>query len=28
MLPWAADLEQSGSEVAGLPDEFWRGPGR
>jgi hypothetical protein len=24
MLPWAADLEQSGKEVAGLPDEFWR----
>jgi hypothetical protein len=28
MLPWAADLEQSGNEVAGLPDGFWRGPGR
>ena len=28
MLPWAADLERSGSEVAGLPDEFWPGPGR
>jgi hypothetical protein len=26
MLPWAADLERSGSEVAGLPDEFWRAP--
>ena len=25
MLPWAADLEQSGNEVAGLPDGFWRG---
>jgi hypothetical protein len=24
MLPWAADLERSGSEVAGLPDEFWQ----
>jgi hypothetical protein len=28
MLGWAADLERSGSEVAALPDEFWRGPGR
>ena len=28
MLPWAADLERSGREVAGLPDEFWPGPGR
>jgi hypothetical protein len=28
MLPWAADLERSGNEVAELPDEFWRGPGR
>jgi aminoglycoside phosphotransferase (APT) family kinase protein len=28
MLPWAADLERSGSEVAELPDEFWQGPGR
>ena len=28
MLPWAADLERSGHEVAGLPDEFWPGPGR
>ena len=24
MLPWAADLELSGNEVAALPDEFWR----
>jgi len=24
MLPWAADLEQSGYEVAELPDRFWR----
>jgi hypothetical protein len=24
MLPWAADLELSGTEVAELPDEFWR----
>ncbi|GAA3304723.1 phosphotransferase [Dactylosporangium vinaceum] len=24
LLPWAADLEQSGAEVAALPDEFWR----
>jgi hypothetical protein len=23
MLPWAADLERSGNEVAKLPDEFW-----
>jgi len=28
MLPWAADLGRSGNEVAGLPDEFWPGPGR
>src|SRR2546423_1767648 len=28
MLPWAADLERSGNEVAELPDEFWQGPGR
>ena len=28
MLPWAADLEQSGNEAAQLPDEFWQGPGR
>ena len=28
MLPWAADLERSGHEVAGLPDEFWPAPGR
>jgi hypothetical protein len=28
MLPWAADLERSGSEVAELPDEFWQRPGR
>jgi hypothetical protein len=28
MLPWAADLERSGSEVAKQPDEFWQGPGR
>jgi hypothetical protein len=27
VLPWAADLERSGSEVAGLPDEFRLGPG-
>jgi hypothetical protein len=26
MLPWAADLERSGHEVAGLPDEFWQRP--
>ena len=26
MLPWAADLEQSGNEVAELPDEFWQRP--
>jgi len=26
MLPWAADLERSGSEVADLPDEFWQKP--
>ena len=24
-LPWAALLERSGHEVAGLPDEFWAG---
>ena len=28
MLPWAADLERSGSQVAELPDAFWQGPGR
>ena len=28
MLPWAADLERSGNEVAELPDEFWPAPGR
>ena len=28
MLGWAADLERSGDEVAGLPDEFWHRPGR
>jgi hypothetical protein len=28
MLPWAADLERSGGEVAMLPDEFWRKPVR
>jgi hypothetical protein len=28
MLPWAADLERSGSEVAQLPDQFWQRPGR
>jgi hypothetical protein len=26
MLPWAADLERSGDEVAKLPDEFWSPP--
>ena len=26
MLPWAADLERSGTEVAALPDEFWQDP--
>jgi Phosphotransferase enzyme family len=26
MLPWAADLERSGDEVAGLPGEFWQKP--
>jgi hypothetical protein len=26
MLPWAADLERSGMEVAALPDEFWLRP--
>jgi hypothetical protein len=24
MLPWAADLERSGDEVAEMPDRFWR----
>jgi Phosphotransferase enzyme family len=28
MLPWAADLERSGNEVAELPDEFWQAQGR
>jgi phosphotransferase family enzyme len=28
MLPWAADLERSGAEVAELPSDFWREPGR
>jgi hypothetical protein len=28
MLPWAANLERSGTEVAALPAEFWGGPGR
>ena len=28
MLPWAADLERSGNEVAELPEEFWQRPGR
>lgn len=28
MLPWAASLERSGVEVAALPAEFWRPPGR
>jgi hypothetical protein len=28
MLPWASDLEQSGAEAAGLPDEFWPSPVR
>jgi hypothetical protein len=28
MLPWAADLERSGHEVAKLPDEFWSRPDR
>jgi hypothetical protein len=27
MLPWAADLERSGAEVAELPDGFWQQPG-
>jgi hypothetical protein len=27
MLPWAADLERSGKEVAELPDKFWPRPG-
>jgi hypothetical protein len=27
MLSWAADLEQSGAEVAELPEEFWQVPG-
>lgn len=26
MLPWAANLERSGHEVAELPDRFWRAP--
>jgi aminoglycoside phosphotransferase (APT) family kinase protein len=26
MLPWAADLERSGDEVAKFPDEFWSPP--
>jgi hypothetical protein len=26
MLPWAADLERAGTEVARLPDEFWQAP--
>jgi hypothetical protein len=26
MLPWAADLERSGAEVAALPDDFWQRP--
>jgi hypothetical protein len=28
LLPWAADLERSGAEVAELPDEFWLAPTR
>ncbi|GHJ42859.1 hypothetical protein Cs7R123_02010 [Catellatospora sp. TT07R-123] len=28
MLPWAADLERSGAEVAQLPDDFWVAPSR
>jgi hypothetical protein len=24
LLPWAADLERSGEEVAELPEDFWR----
>ena len=28
MLAWAADLERSGSEAAGPPDDFRPGPGR
>jgi hypothetical protein len=28
LLPWAAYLERSGAEVAALPGEFWRAPGR
>jgi hypothetical protein len=28
MLPWAADLERSGADVAALPDEFWLPPAR
>lgn len=28
MLPWAADLERSGAEVAALPGEFWQRPAR
>ena len=27
MLPWAADLERSGTEVAARPTEFWQRPG-
>ncbi len=26
MLPWAADLERSGREVASLPAAFWSAP--
>jgi hypothetical protein len=26
MLPWAADLERSGTEVAARPEEFWQRP--
>jgi hypothetical protein len=26
MLPWAADLERSGNEVAEQLDDFWQGP--
>ena len=28
MLPWAAQLERSGNEVAELPDGFWQEPSR
>ncbi|MBV9205375.1 MAG: aminoglycoside phosphotransferase family protein, partial [Actinobacteria bacterium] len=28
MLAWAADLERSGTEVAGPPEEFWQEPDR